>query len=625
MRATRRIVPITYQTKAISVAHSGDTWLRAKDWKNRSVVSVRQTSDRQHLRSACGLFVRSIDTSLLSTSCSWLSGVTQGTNECVALTCCDRNSGTLPEGFSALEDTPLLISGNESSAVNDIGASPAFRWSMLFVGLAVGFLGLDVMVRRPMMRELAQVHNDLKTVEGSMDDLVGQRNHVWETNNLLTSLKSQYRAFEEARVSLSAMKLLRKEIETESTKTKGALASLEQLVSVQNSILSNTQNVSVAEGSLDRMIAMQQDVVDAAQSSEQALAAIGGLVKVCDAATTEAKDLETAFAAINGLGKLKSQVIENGTSIEIAQSEVQMAFDNLKQFVNLKNEVLSNSEGLEVAQTEVNTAFDNVRQFVDLKTLILNNGEGLDVADAHLNAFIDLKNDIIDEAASVEVAQEVARTLIEINTDLYNEFENALVAQSSATDLIALKNTIVSNGENTEKAFANTNNLFALRDTLNAEMDLVKAQGNLQSLVRIQDDLNAQTRQVADAVDTLELLTDLGEELQAQVKTMGQMRKSLMDIVLMEATVSRVAKIIEPLVELTNLRRMSDDDVREAARTIMESRTSRIATRRDNQRRTADESLKLDDIDLFQTEQPKDIFVPPPRDEDIDRILDGIK
>jgi hypothetical protein len=550
----------------------------------------------------------------------------------------------------------LLISGNESSAVNDIGASPAFRWSMLFVGLAVGFLGMDVMVRRPMMRELAQVHQDLKTVEGNMDDLVGQRNHVWETNNLLTSLKSQYRAFEEARVSLSAMKLLRKEIETESGKTKGALASLDQLVSVQNSVLNNTQNVSVAEGSLDRMIAMQKDVVDAATSAETAVAAINGLVKIRDAATSQADDLDSAFAAVTEFGKLKTQVIENGKDIQIAQSEVQMAFNNLEQFINLKNEVLSNSEGLDIAQTEVDTAFsnlqrfialkdevltnseglefaqnevdaafNNVRQFADLKTQILNNGEGLDVADDHLVAFIALKNDIFNEAANVGIAQEVARTMIEINSDLNNEFENALVAQSAATDLIDLKNTIVTKGGNTETAFANTNSLFALRNTLNAEMDLVKAQGNLDTLVTIQDDLNTQTRQVADAVDTLEVLTDLGEELQAQVKAMGEMRKSLMDIVLLEATVSRVAKIIEPLAELTNLRRMSDGDVREAARTIMESRTSRMATRKDNQRRTADESLKLDNIDLFGAEQPKDILVPTPRDEDIDRVLEGIK
>ena len=551
----------------------------------------------------------------------------------------------------------MLISGNESSAANDIGASPAFRWSMLFVGLSVGFLGMDFMVRRPMMRELTQVRGKLTTVEMDMEELVGKRNQVWETNNLLSGLEAQYEAFEKARVSLVTAKQIRAEIEAGAAQTDFALASLERLVGVQNAVLNSTQNVKVAEGSLNRMIAMQEQVVDAAESAEDAVAAISGLVKVRDAATNEAKDVAAAFAAVNQLGELKSQVIKSGADVDIAQSEVQMAFDNLsqfvalknnvlsnskdielaqneidavfnnvRQFVSLKNEVIANSEGTEIARSEIETAFDNVRQFGDLKTMILSNGEGLDVADDHLVSFIALKNDIFNEAANVGVARETAQTLIDINTDLYNEFENALVAQASATGLIDLQNAIVNNQGNTKIAFENTNGLFALRDTLDEDMDLVNAKGNLESLVTIQDDLNNQTRQVADAVDTLEVLTDLGEELQAQVKTMGQMRKSLMDIVLMEATVSRVAKIIGPLAELTNLRRMSDQDVREAARTIMDSRSSRMATRRaDSQRRTADESLKLDDINLFGNEQPKDILVPAPRDEDIDRVLDGLK
>ena len=465
---------------------------------------------------------------------------------------------------------------------------------MLFVGLAVGFLGMDIMVRRPMVRELSQVRNDLKAVENDMNELVGQRNHVWETNNLLTSLKSQYRAFEEARVSLSAMQLLRKEIETESGKTSAALATLDRLVGVQNVVLKNTQNVTVAEGSLQRMVAMQQQVVEASGFADEAVAAIDGLVKIRDAATSEAKELDSAFAAVTELGKLKTQVIESGKQVEIAQ-------------------------------TDVDAAFNNVRRLGDLKTLILNNGEGLDAAGDHLVAFIALKNDIFSEAGNVDVARDAARTLIDINTDLYNEFENALVAQSSATDLIRLRDTIVTDAADTKTAFANTNNLLALRDTLNGDLNLVAAQRNLDSLVTIEESLNAQTKQIVGAVDTLEVLTDLGDELQAQVKAMGEMRKSLMDIVLMEATVSRVAKIIEPLGELTNLRRMSDDDVREAARTIMDSRTSRTAARRVPLRSTADESLKLDDIDLFEDEQPRDILVPTPRDEDIDRVLEGLK
>ncbi len=99
----------------------------------------------------------------------------------------------------------MFNSVTNGKAPNEFVGTPAFRWSMLFVGLAVGFLGMDIMVRRPMMRELSQVRSELSSVERDMEELVGVRNNVWETNNLLTGLKSQYRQLEEARLRLTSL------------------------------------------------------------------------------------------------------------------------------------------------------------------------------------------------------------------------------------------------------------------------------------------------------------------------------------------------------------------------------------------------------------------------------------
>ncbi len=56
---------------------------------------------------------------------------------------------------------------------------------------------------------------------------------------------------------------------------------------------------------------------------------------------------------------------------------------------------------------------------------------------------------------------------------------------------------------------------------------------------------------------------------------------------------------------------MSDSEVREAAKSIIETRTAR---RIDGQRRTASGDLKLDDVNLFGAEPTVDILVPQPRD-----------
>ena len=46
---------------------------------------------------------------------------------------------------------------------------------------------------------------------------------------------------------------------------------------------------------------------------------------------------------------------------------------------------------------------------------------------------------------------------------------------------------------------------------------------------------------------------------------------------MMESTIGRVTRIIEPLAQIGNLRRLGDDEVREAARMILERRASRLS------------------------------------------------
>jgi hypothetical protein len=50
-----------------------------------------------------------------------------------------------------------------------------------------------------------------------------------------------------------------------------------------------------------------------------------------------------------------------------------------------------------------------------------------------------------------------------------------------------------------------------------------------------------------------------------------------MEIALMESSIARVAEVIRPLTEIVNLRRLGDDEVREAARVVLERRGSRVS------------------------------------------------
>lgn len=488
----------------------------------------------------------------------------------------------------------ILSSTDHTSATPDFVAGPAFRWSMLFVGLAVGFLGMDLMVRRPMMRELARVRVELSTVERDMEELVGVRNQVWETNNLLTSLKSQYRQLEDARVCVTAMEQLRKEIEAEAEHTAAAFNRLDRLVGLQNRVLSNSANIETAEEQFERMMTMQEQVVLAGQRTEQAVDSIRGLLKVREAAQVAGSDIDSALATV-------------------------------KQFGALKEQIFRESEGVEVAETEVEEVFATARRFNELKAEIFLHGEGLDAAREHVAGLAAIKNDVFNASGDTAQAHEAARRMIALKNDINGEADGILEAQQHADDLFTLKNDIVQNGGDTQTAFQHTDRLFSLRDRLNADMDLDNAESKLTQLVSIQNTLNSQTGEVVDAIETLEVLTDLSDELQVQVDSMGDMRKSLMDIILLETTVSRAVNVLEPLTQISQLRRMNRDDVRAAARTIMEQRSSRVASREDAATsRASSPRLKLDDVELFTDDEPADILVPAPREDDVNRVIDSL-
>jgi hypothetical protein len=75
----------------------------------------------------------------------------------------------------------------------DLMNLPMIRWGLTLIGIAMAFLAMDILLRRPMMIELASVKRDLASVERSLQDLVGVKDVAGETNHLLSALQAQKR------------------------------------------------------------------------------------------------------------------------------------------------------------------------------------------------------------------------------------------------------------------------------------------------------------------------------------------------------------------------------------------------------------------------------------------------
>ena len=55
------------------------------------------------------------------------------------------------------------------------------------------------------------------------------------------------------------------------------------------------------------------------------------------------------------------------------------------------------------------------------------------------------------------------------------------------------------------------------------------------------------------------------------------LRRSFVELAMMETSVGRVAQLVRPLAEISNLSNLSEADLRAAARSILERRVTRIS------------------------------------------------
>ena len=142
--------------------------------------------------------------------------------------------------------------------------------------------------------------------------------------------------------------------------------------------------------------------------------------------------------------------------------------------------------------------------------------------------------------------------------------------------------------------------LVAMNESLNSsDLQLSSARENLDSLMKLQTTLSHQSSEISAAIQNLEIMDDFRVEVASHVKSLETLRRTLMDIAMMESTMGRVANVVEPLTQIGNLRRLNEDEVREAARVILDRRMTRFS-----QTESQTENGATEAIEASQSEVP---------------------
>lgn len=305
-------------------------------------------------------------------------------------------------------------------------------------------------------------------------------------------------------------------LQEQSTRLDSLRHSINSIQTLRTTLQQESESSSVAMAALDRMSGVQQRLLQQQGLTQRASASLQELEELQQAIITGTASTDVAATSLDGLVALQNRLIAASNGYEAASEGVARLND-------LTQRIAGQSEDIQIAAQR----FD---EFISLKDAVQTAAADLTEAHSGIAGLNSLKQDVVAAADQLPVAQETARTLVAMNENL---------AAGSAP--------------------------------------LATARQNLDALLALQHDLSHQSEQVATMIQNLEIMEDFRTEVAAHVESLDSLRRTMMEIAMMETTLGRVAQVVEPLAELGNLRRLNENEIREAARVILDRRAARYS------------------------------------------------
>ncbi|MEZ6055248.1 MAG: hypothetical protein R3C01_00960 [Planctomycetaceae bacterium] len=281
------------------------------------------------------------------------------------------------------------------------------------------------------------------------------------------------------------------------------------------------QSFDAARGSFDRIRSFREQVEQEARRTSEAVASLREIQQLQSELTAVAPATAQANDSIADIAKLQARVTEVGQSAVAQQSEIDKADSVLTSLAELKGRVLEQQGQLDVAQEQ-------------------------------LKAYQQLRQELIAAADDLELAITSAEGMRELTGSIANEGQQVAKARETVTGLLTLHDTLA-----------------------DAEgLRLPEARRNLIDLFNMRAELNENTAEVAAAAENLELLIEFQSELTTRLADIKGLRRDLVELSMLKETVDRVSEAVRPLAELTDFKRLNEDDMRAYARRILERRTA---------------------------------------------------
>jgi len=284
--------------------------------------------------------------------------------------------------------------------------------------------------------------------------------------------------------------------------------------------------------------------------------------------TAQKTQLRAASDTMVELQRLRAQVERDSNRLDKAMTA-------LEKVHKLQGELVNRAPQMEQAVRTVDASITLQSKIAEMSRNLPLQAAGISEAQNVLAQLAQLKQQALNEEASITSAREQMDSMTTIVKGLSIAGERMLQARTAASELLALKDLLTMNQDGLDRSQASADKLIALQEQLSAipAIRVDEARNNMLSMVEMQQKLSSQTLQIAANVENLELMADFQTVLTDQLTGMEGIRRQLTDLVLMESTIARAARVLSPLAEISGIRGLRDDDeVREAARRVLDRR-----------------------------------------------------
>jgi len=284
--------------------------------------------------------------------------------------------------------------------------------------------------------------------------------------------------------------------------------------------------------------------------------------------TAQKSQLRSATDTMVELQRLRAQVERDGHRLDKAVSAVE-------KIQKLQTELANRGPQMEQAVRTVDASIALQTKIAEMSRNLPMQAAGITEAQDVLMQLSLLKQQALNEQNGLVEARQQMDSMSTLVKGLTVAGEKMLQARTAASELLALKDLLTMNEEGLDKSQASADKLIALQQQLSAvpAIRVDEARNNMVAMVEIQQKLAGQTRLIAENVENLELMADFQTVLTEQLTGMESIRRQLTDLVLMESTIARAARVLAPLAEISTIRGLRDDDeVREAARRVLDRR-----------------------------------------------------